>query len=276
MSEFQGSENAVAPATPPAGYVSLYAKTDKQWYYKDDAGVEHSLRGGTGLPGGSTYDISSWISGVLTVSQVLQSTRIARGLSYPIGMAGSQASSTVAATASTVLSVQKNDVEFGTITFAAASSTGVFAAASAVTLVAGDRLSVVGPATPDTTLAGLSITLKGDGAVGAYDVAAGVIGLTSNGVTIASHIVSRGFSLPANLTSSQAVAQTAATASTVYSIQKNAVEFGTITFAAAGTVGTFVAASSATFVAGDILSIVAPTPADTTLADIDITLAGEF
>ena len=32
-----------APATPAAGHVVLYAKTDKKLYAKDDAGVETAL-----------------------------------------------------------------------------------------------------------------------------------------------------------------------------------------------------------------------------------------
>jgi hypothetical protein len=39
---------AAAPATPPAGSVVVYAKTDKKAYQKDDAGVETPLGGGGG------------------------------------------------------------------------------------------------------------------------------------------------------------------------------------------------------------------------------------
>lgn len=38
-----------APATPPTGYVALYAKTDKKLYAKDDAGLETPLGVGTAI-----------------------------------------------------------------------------------------------------------------------------------------------------------------------------------------------------------------------------------
>lgn len=42
-----------APATPPAGFIDLYAKSDKHPYVKDDAGLETDLTA-AGSPGGSS------------------------------------------------------------------------------------------------------------------------------------------------------------------------------------------------------------------------------
>jgi hypothetical protein len=84
----------------------------------------------------------------------------------------------------------------------------------------------------------------------------------------------RAFDLPASLTGSVASAGTAATGSTVFTIYKNTTSIGTITFAAAGTTGTFSFASAVSFVSADLLRIIAPATADTTLADISITLMG--
>jgi hypothetical protein len=50
-----------------------------------------------------------------------------------------------------VLNVQKNDSNIGTVTFAAASSTPVFAPASATSFAAGDRLGVVDENPADAT-----------------------------------------------------------------------------------------------------------------------------
>ncbi len=72
---------------------------------------------------------------------------------------------------------------------------------------------------------------------------------------------------------SRSRADTAATAAAVYSICKNGVEFGTLTFAPAATIGVFDSAATA-FAAGDRLTIIAPDPRDDTLAQIAITLAG--
>ena len=80
--------------------------------------------------------------------------------------------------------------------------------------------------------------------------------------------------LPAGLTGSIVKAGVAATASAALSVRKNGSQFGTATFAAAGTTATLAVASATTFAAGDLLSIVAPASADATLADIAITLVG--
>jgi hypothetical protein len=78
---------------------------------------------------------------------------------------------------------------------------------------------------------------------------------------------------PADLGVTQANARTAATAETVFSIQKDDVEFATITFEAASDVGTMGTSDATTFIAGETLSVVAPSSVDSTLAYISMTLA---
>lgn len=72
---------------------------------------------------------------------------------------------------------------------------------------------------------------------------------------------------------SVATAEAAATATTVFSIQRNGSEVGTVTFAAAGTTGTISVPTEVVFAAGDRLSIQAPDPADDTIESVGITLA---
>ena len=64
----------------------------------------------------------------------------------------------------------------------------------------------------------------------------------------------------------------AATGSSVFNLAKNGTNFGTVTFAASGTTGTFAAASATSFAAGDVLTVTGPATADATLADIALTL----
>lgn len=101
-----------------------------------------------------------------------------------------------------------------------------------------------------------------------------IAGAPDDGEEVARLAVSDAFSLPAGLTGSRGSAGVAATASAVFSLNKNGTPFGTATFAAAGTVPTFAAASATDFTAGDVLTITAPATADATLADIALTLDG--
>ena len=78
----------------------------------------------------------------------------------------------------------------------------------------------------------------------------------------------------ANMTFSVGKADTAAAASAVFSIQKNGVEFATMTFAIGATSATFVCAVDTILAPGDILSVIAPNPRDATLANISTTLVG--
>jgi hypothetical protein len=85
-----------------------------------------------------------------------------RACAFAAGLSLSSATAVTAATGSTVFSLQKNGSQFGTVTFAAASSSGTFAAASSTSFNGTtDALSVVGPATPDATLANIGVVIAG-------------------------------------------------------------------------------------------------------------------
>jgi len=220
VSELQCAENAVAPVAPPVGYVSIYAKTDGQWYYKASDGTEKTLVGPTG---GTTYDPMVFFIGKPTSSEVMLRQVIARIVGFPVNMTNSQASVGTAATAQTIYSLQKNSVEFGTITFAAASSIGTFSASTSTNFSVGDILTVVAPAVPDATMKDISITLVGDGAVGVYDISGGAIGLLPSNFSIIRHLIGRPMEFPASLPASIASAITSATAQVVLSIRRNSV-----------------------------------------------------
>lgn len=70
-------------------------------------------------------------------------------------------------------------------------------------------------------------------------------------------------------------AGTAATASAAFTITVNGSTVGTMTFASAATSATFATSGGVvSLVAGDILAVIAPSPADATLADVGFGLAG--
>ena len=82
----------------------------------------------------------------------------------------------------------------------------------------------------------------------------------------------------AGLPGSQAQASTGATATAVYHFYKNGTAFATLTFAAGGSggpqTGTFASAADTVFNAGDILTAIAPSARDATLANIAWDLSG--
>lgn len=112
------------------------------------------------------------------------------------------------------------------------------------------------------------------GEIQPYDVGCSYIGAPTDGLVILRYPVTRAMSFPASMTGSYGIAAIAATASSVFSIRKNGTQFATATFAIGGTTATFAAASSTSFAAGDILTIIAPTTADATLADLGFALTG--
>lgn len=82
----------------------------------------------------------------------------------------------------------------------------------------------------------------------------------------------RAFTIPANLAGSIVAAKTAATASAVWSLQKNGTTVATFTFAAGGTTATLSNQAAIVFNVGDKLQTLAPATADATLADVDFTI----
>jgi hypothetical protein len=99
--------------------------------------------------------------GVTTASEILFRHEFTAAATVPAALAGSQGSAGTAATASTVLTLKKNATSIGTATWAAAGTEPTLAAASATSFAIGDVLSITGPATPDATLANISLSIVG-------------------------------------------------------------------------------------------------------------------
>lgn len=95
----------------------------------------------------------------------------------------------------------------------------------------------------------------------------------ASGEELVSWIMTTTVVFPVAFDGSQAKARVASTGTAVYSVRKNDVQVGTVTFTASVT-GVLALASETTFVAGDRLSIVAPDPRDATLSGVVMTLVG--
>lgn len=98
--------------------------------------------------------------GTTTASQLMCHAVLPSAASFAEDLAGSYGYADVAADAETDFDVQHNGSSIGTIRWAAAANVPTFIAASPVSASAGHRIKIIGPATPDATLAGISVTLK--------------------------------------------------------------------------------------------------------------------
>ncbi len=99
-------------------------------------------------------------------------------------------------------------------------------------------------------------------------------GVPTASMVVFHHVFTQAVSFVASLTDSYVKAGTAATAQTDFDLKKNGSSIGTVRFAAAGTTASYVSISASSWVAGDILTLVAPSSADATIADIWGTLVG--
>jgi hypothetical protein len=107
-----------------------------------------------------------------------------------------------------------------------------------------------------------------------YLIAGSLGGVPAAGLSLGLYVAALAFTLPAGLAGSQAVAKTAATAQTDFDVRVNGTSKGTIRWAAAATVASFLFATAVAIAIGDRVEILAPTPADATLADPAWTLKG--
>ena len=157
---------------------------------------------------------------------------------------------------------------------------------SVVDVVAGDYFEVFGWSdsttnddidVDDETWFHLEVIETEEAAQPPLDLSFYVGGTPGAGVKIGKHTATRRFTLNDDLASSQAHADTAGTVgAAVFDVQRNGVSIGSITFAVASTTATFTTsgASEEVFAIGDRLTVVAPNPANATLADVAITLFG--
>lgn len=101
-------------------------------------------------------------------------------------------------------------------------------------------------------------------------------GTLSSNELVAQFVATRAFNLPVDFADAQAYAGSGDDTDLELSIQKNGAEFGTVTLSAdsnSGYVAMVLDSTSTNFVAGDILSVVAPASPGL-WADISLTLAG--
>ena len=92
-------------------------------------GQQLSWNGSTLVPVTEPFDVGLHLPDLSTAGALLAEIVLARPVDFPAAFSGSTGYARISATAETVLDVQKNGSNIGTVTFAAASTTPVFALA---------------------------------------------------------------------------------------------------------------------------------------------------
>lgn len=105
-----------------------------------------------------------------------------------------------------------------------------------------------------------------------YDIGGSITGKPAASAIVLSFVAVRNFVIPANMTGSIAKVTNVGAAACVFSLRKDGVEFGKMSFAIGGATATFTAATQTTVAPGNIISVVAPAAADSTFANCVFTI----
>lgn len=145
---------------------TLVTRAGKLWLSLQGSNLNHAPESSPSwwsevLSGGDSYDVIVFDTDRPASGELILKLVFTRTVSFYAGLSDSKAKAEIAATASSFYSYQKNGTQFATLTFGAASSTGVWVSASDTVFAAGDVLTVIAPATRDATLSGVAATLSG-------------------------------------------------------------------------------------------------------------------
>lgn len=144
----------------------VVSRAGKLWLSRVDANLNHPPESSPTqwdvfLSGGDAYDVVSFDTDRPASGELLLKIVFTRNVTFYAGLGDSRAKAEASATASSVFAWKKNGTQFATLTFAAASSTGVWACPVETAFAAGDVLTAIAPNPRDATLSGVSATMSG-------------------------------------------------------------------------------------------------------------------
>lgn len=215
-----------------------------------------------------SYDLAAQASGTLTSSQVL--LKFVADRNAVIAVSGSTCIAGTSATAQTDLIVSVNGTSKGSLRFAAAGTTCSVVSPIQTNIVSGDVVRVLGPASPDLTLADVSVTVQAGIPTASYDLSAQNNSDFSASQKVLTFVATRAFTL--GLTGSTCNADIAANAQTDFLVTVNNVTKATFRFAASGTTCSVVSPVSTSIAISDVVRIVAPASPDSALSGVAFTI----
>jgi hypothetical protein len=124
------------------------------------------------------------------------------------------------------------------------------------------------------SLPAYTYAVRGTGQASSIIVSGSFSGRPTANLVLQSYVFAAPATVPAGLSGSRGTAGAAATASTTFNIQKNGANVGTMAFAPSAAAATFTMTSATLFNAGDVLTVIAPTTPDATLANLAWTITG--
>lgn len=139
------------------GFISLHANPTASLHAATKAYVDAAV-----AVTSDVYDIGVFFPG--TTEDAFQTILLfvaARAFTLPADLDGSEAYAITAPDAETTFTIERNNVEIGTVVFGAGNNEGSFTLSSETDFVAGDTLEIIGPEYADAYLADFSITLRG-------------------------------------------------------------------------------------------------------------------
>lgn len=112
------------------------------------------------LSGGDQYDLNFFDTDRPASDELVHKAYFA-GVTFYVGLTTSYATAEVASTGTVFFSFQKNNVEFGRLTFSPGNVVGVFTCPTQTTFGVGDKYTMIAPAIRDETLSGVGGNLVG-------------------------------------------------------------------------------------------------------------------
>jgi hypothetical protein len=154
--------------SPAANDIALNSTTGDVYQYVNAAWTQKANIMGPSGSGGSVsslvlpYDIGFYVAGNMDTASTIVGTYIApRTTSLKTGLADSTAKAVTPPQATTTYNININGVTQGSLQFAAWSSNGVFTWNTGINLSPGDLLEIVTPATVETFIKDVAITIVG-------------------------------------------------------------------------------------------------------------------
>lgn len=239
-------------------------------------GIDNALSG-LGSGNDTIFDLGGYFPGTPSPDEVIISQVVTKDLTVIIDSPGT-AGSVTAPTGDISYDITVDGGSVGSIDYTSGVSLGSISWTGSASVPAGSVLEIVAPSTVSLIHEGVSIVIKAvqSGGDDDYTIQGFFPGTVDDGETIFSIIAPREFAIDDNDNGSAAGGVVPSSAVT-YDILVDGAMVGTIAFSGAASTGTVSWTGDRIIASGSVITVDAPTPADSTHADITITLnANEF